>query len=111
MAKEIIVLEVKSTTPDVLQIRYLLWLTTPKPIPTSAGSQWSGANASEISAIQAGTTIEEQFVQNFPQSFGTANIKAFLNAHWNDRQNYLNSIIQPGQYYGVFYDSSTLWSA
>jgi len=112
MAKEVIILEVNTNTPNQMAVHYLLWLTSTKPVPRpNFNSQWTGASAGETSALQAGTVVEESYSVTFPQSFGTGNIKTFVQDHYNDRQAYFTSQTQPGQYYGVYYDSSTGWSA
>jgi hypothetical protein len=113
MAKQIIVLDVDGISRGgEITVHYLLWLTTALPVAKPGiQSQWSGASGAEVAALAAGTTIEEGYSRSFPISYTTAQIKAYLNAHFASRQNFLTGAPQPGEFFGVFYDSGTLWSA
>ncbi len=110
-AKEVIVLEISETSQSEITIRYLLWLTTTVPVARpSATSQWSGASASEIAAIAAGTTIEQVRSKTFPGTLTKAQIQAILAADFAAQQAQLAAVTQPGQFYGVYFDG-TGWSA
>lgn len=110
MAKEIIIL---GTTQNSLwtNINCVLWF----PITTGAktqsnGSVWAGASTTENSAIQAGTVLEEQNTFQFPTSTATANMKAYLQQYWTNRNAQINGV-GPGLYQNVYDDSTTGWSA
>ncbi len=76
----------------------------------TAGSSWSGASPAENAAIQAGTVLEEGQSFTFPVGTLVATIKDTLNKAWTQRNTAIGGI-GPNQYFGVFYDGTTLWSA
>jgi hypothetical protein len=92
-------------------IRYLLWLTTVTPV-FSAGvvSSWFGASAQENAALVTGNTIEMPRSFSFPSSTSKANIQSAIQADFVAQQAALVAAIQPGLYFGVYYDG-TGWSA
>ena len=110
-AKEVIVLAIRTSTPAVINVQYALWLTTLVPVPQpGAVSVWTGASAQENAAIAAGLVIEETRARDFPNTLTKAQIEGFLQAEFQAGQAYLQSVAQPGQFYGVFFDG-TGWSA
>ena len=113
MSKQCIVLETNSVAnPGVINVRYLLWLTTASPVVNnSRTSAYSLASAGEIAAIQAGTTIEEQYTVQFPSTMPISEMKVYLNRHITSRQNYWNSVPGPASFFQVFFDSVSGWSA
>jgi len=113
MAKEVIVLRVDSKTiPGSLIINYLLWLTTTSPVSApSFTTQFPGATAGEIAALQAGTTIEESYSVPFPNSLTKAQVELFLQSHASSRQAAFSAGTQPGAFFGTFFDSLTGWSS
>lgn len=113
MAKEIIILELNPNVPaGVVSVHYLLWLNSPSPLPNvNFVSQFANASAAEKTALQNGTVVEESYMQAFPSSLTTTQIKVFLNAHYTSRQAYWTSIPGPGTAFGVFFDSVSGWSA
>lgn len=109
--KQIVILEVNTNVPNMLNVHYLMWLPVTKPIPKpSFSSAWTGASGAETAALQAGTIVEENYNEQFGASEATSVIKAHLLAKWNDRNAYFQSQAAPGQFFGVYYDGSTLWS-
>lgn len=112
MSKQVVVLDISQVDQFNLNVRYLLWVTTTKPIPKpSISSQWTGASASEVTALQAGTTVEFQRTRPFPPSATKAQIQAILQADYAAAQAASDAATPSGQFYGVFFDSSTGWSA
>lgn len=113
MAKQVIVLSVDAKSlPAIINVRYLLWLTTPTPVPApNFISQWTGILPQETADLQKGGIIEEGYNQAFPVTLNHDQIELFLLAHYQARQNFLASTVQPGAFYGTFYDSGTGWSA
>lgn len=110
-AKQIVILDIQGGTSNMMTVNYLFWLTTAQPIAKPGlQSRWAGASAGEISAIQAGTTIEEPYSVTVASATSTVTLKALLNAQFTARQNYFTSQLNPGAWYGIYYDSSTAWS-
>lgn len=110
MAKQIIALS-KTTNgaQDTFMIAFWYAITSGAQTRTS-GSQWSGASAAENTAIQNGTVMEEVTSFSFPVNAAAATIKDVLNKAWTTRNSEINGI-GPNQFFGVFFDSSTGWSA
>lgn len=108
-AKEVVILSVSNQSGGI-NLRYILWLTTTQPVPSSGTvSQWTGASVQESSALTSGTTIEIGKSQFFPSSLSEAQIQAFIASDFSAQQTAISSAIQPGQFYGVYYDGSG-WS-
>jgi hypothetical protein len=108
-AKQVIVLQV-TPSPNFIGVQALCWTTTINGIPQSQGSQWIGASNLENNAIKAGTTIEQTLnVQPYPSSYSKAQIQADLQARCNSLQSTLSTGVQPGQFFGGYFDG-TAWS-
>jgi hypothetical protein len=110
MAKQIIIL---GTNQNSLwtNISCVLWYPITSGAKTqTTGSVWSGAAAAENSAIQAGTVLEEQNTFQFPTNLPTANMKAFLQQYYANRNAQINGV-GPGLYQNVYDDNATGWSA
>ena len=108
-AKQVVVLSI-SAQPGGNQVSYLLWLTTLNPVPNSSlSSRFPNVSAQEVTAIQAGTTIEVGRNAFFPSSLSEATIEAYAAADFAGQQAVLEAAIQPGQFLGVYYDG-TGWS-
>jgi hypothetical protein len=110
-AKETVMLNASTPSAGQIAIRYLLWLTTVTPV-FSAGaiSQWVGASAQENAALITGNTIEMGRSFNFPATSTKTEIQAAMQSDFVAQQAALVASIQPGVYYGVYYDG-TGWSA
>jgi hypothetical protein len=112
MAKQVIVLTVSQQDAFTLVVNYLLWLTTTSPVPKpNFNSVWTGPSSAETAALQAGTTVEFQKTRNFPPTATKSQIEALLQADFTAAQTALTAAIPSGQFYGVFFDSVTGWSA
>jgi hypothetical protein len=115
MAKQVIVLESNPADGGFINIRAAMWYPVTAgqevPIPTLTKSAWAAASAQEVSDLQAGRVIEEVNAYKFPNSYSTATIKTELQSIYNARKAYLATVPFQGQYYGVFWDSVTGWSA
>lgn len=111
MAKEIIALSQDSDgTNQTIQFAMWYQITSGvEPRPTFV-SAWTGASAADNTALQNGTVKEEIYVHTFPIGTPAANIKAVVNQAWTQRNAQLNGIGR-NQFYGVFFDSATGWSA
>lgn len=110
MAKEVIILNTIAGVGGMTSVQYVMWLVPPGaavvPNPNFISS-YAGATASEISALQLGTTIEQVFTSEYPSSFTLAAIETDLLAKYNTAQAALTSGINPIQWYGTYYDSGT----
>lgn len=105
MAKQVIILGTDpNSAPGLMNIRYLLWLTPAVPLPKPGGSAYSGASAPEVSALTAGTVIEEEYTQSVPLTFSQGQIEDFTTAHWAARQTYYNSYKGPGSLHNMYID-------
>lgn len=115
MAKQIVVLETNPADGGFINIRCCFWFPVTVgqelPRPDLVASAWKAAAPGDLSALQAGTILEEVNSYRYPSSFTAANIKTELVAAYNARKAYLLSIPFQGQYYGVFFDSVAGWSA
>jgi len=116
MAKEIIALRVRPGSGSTnIDVTWLFWLAVPAgqeiALPVGAASVWPGASAAENAAIQAGQVIEEQHGAQWPAGTPAATIKAALVSAFTARQAIVNGQPNPNQYFGVFFDSVTGWSA
>ena len=110
MAKQIIVTSY-SQNDTSMTIGCVFWYPITQGAKAQAsGSTWSGASTAENQAIQNGSVLEEGQSFSFPVSAAVTTIKDVLNKAWTQRNNAIAGI-GPAQYFGVFYDSSTLWSA
>jgi hypothetical protein len=110
MAKEIISL---GATNGGLTVTYttLFWfpITSGAKAQTS-GSVWSGASTAENTAIQNGSVLEVQQSFSFPTGTSVTNVKAYLQQAWTNLNTQINGV-GPASTAGVYYDSSTGWSA
>ena len=109
MAKQIIVLS-QNSNGTTINYSFAFWFAITSGPATSGNSVWTGASAAENAAITSGTVKEE--VQSFSFAIGTpaATIKSVVNQAWTERNSQINGI-GPNQFYGVFFDSATGWSA
>jgi len=107
-AKECIILSVTVPQAGQFNIRYLLWLTTVSPI-AGGTSAWTGASAQENAALTAGTTIEVQRSVTFPSTSTQTEIITSMAADFAAQQAALAGSVQPGTYYGIYFDG-TGWS-
>lgn len=114
MAKQIIVLVTgKGPGGDTL-VNWLFWLAVAAgrelPLP-GAVSAWTGASVAENAAIAAGTVIEVAHAAQYPANFTKSQIEAKLSAQFTTEQAALTAAPNPMQFFGVFFDSVTGWSA
>lgn len=110
MAKQIIALQQSSNGTDVsYQVAFWFPITSGAQTQT-AGSAWTGASAAENQAIQNGSVKEEIVGYTFPVGTPATAIKAILQQAWTERNAQINGV-GPNQFYGVFFDSVTGWSA
>ena len=110
MAKKIIVIGA-TTSPIIYNVNVLFWYPITSGQKSTTGvSAWPGASAVENTAIQNGSVLEEQQSFQFPIGTTTANMKAYLDQYWTNRNSNLNGV-GPGLFANVFEDSVTGWSA
>jgi hypothetical protein len=104
-AVEIIFLQ-STVNGNQVTISYLLWLTTVTGVvDTTRTSAWPAATASQIKAIQNGTTIEIPRTLIIPlTSFTKTNTQSWAQNDFLANQTSLENGIQPGQYFGQFCD-------
>lgn len=107
-AKQVVVLIV-SSVPNFTNVSAICWLSTTAGIVVSNGSNWTGASASENNAIKAGTTLEQSLSVSYPSTYSAAQIQSDLQARCNGLQATLAAGVQPGSFYGGFYDGAG-WS-
>ena len=107
-AKKIIWL-VTNTVDGGYSVNYLLWLTTQQPVARAgATSAWPNAATEENNAIAAGTFLEISRTQFFPLNTSLANAEAQMVNDYNAQQSNLAASVQPGQFYGNFFDTGWL---
>lgn len=114
MAKEVVVLRTFLGPGGDRNVNFLLWLSVPagSEIPIPGGtSDWAGASAAENTAIANGQILEEVYSTQYPQTMTVAQIKADLVSRYNARQAQVTARPNPNQFYGVFFDSVSGWSA
>lgn len=109
MAKQVIVLSILTPNGAEIQVNYLLWLTTTAGMNGIANSAWNGASAAEKAAIQSGTTIEVIRSKTFPNTATKTEVQVQLQKDYIAQQAALANSVQPGQFFGMFMDS-TGWS-
>lgn len=113
MAKQVIVLETNASDGGFITVRAAMWfpLTNPIAQAPSLESAWPGRSQAEVDALRAGTVKEEVRQFQFPTGTSTAAMKTQLQADYTARATWLAAQPPMGQYFGVFFDSATGWSA
>lgn len=113
MAKQVIILSIDQGDPGLINVNCAFWIAVPpgSEIPQSTGrSAWSGASTAELTALQNGTVLEKTNSFVFSSAKTKAQIEADLAAAFNSLQTAFTT--RPvGQFFGVFLDSATGWSA
>jgi hypothetical protein len=110
MAKQIILIN-GGKTRDQLTYQVAFWYPISSQAQTKTnGSIWTGATTAENTAIQNGSVLEEVEPFNFPGSTTLGTIKDTLSSRWVTRNSQIAGV-GPNQYVGIFFDSSTFWSA
>lgn len=66
-------------------------------------SAWASASAAENTAIQNGSIIEEVQTFQFPSGLSAANVEAFLNQYFTNRNAQINNI-GPGLFANIGYN-------
>lgn len=110
MSKRVIVL---GTTfdPVVSTINAVFWYPIAStPVPTVGSSLWALASVAEVTALQAGTVIEEGRSFQYPTGLSSVSIEAFLLQYWTNRNTQIAGT-GLGTLVNVFNDSITNWSA
>jgi hypothetical protein len=114
MAKQIIVLDVSKPNASDINVHWVFWLYPAAgrevPLP-NATSLWRGAQPADITALQAGTVVEEPDAVQYPAGSTKVQIEADLVARYNARAAAFAAKQNPNQFYGVFFDSATGWSS
>ncbi len=113
MAKQVIVLDTNASDGGFISIRVALWFPMTNPIVQSGtlDSVWPGRSQAEVDALRAGTVKEEVRIFQFPIATAGAVIKSALQADYTARAAFLAAQPPVGQFFGVFFDSVTGWSA
>jgi hypothetical protein len=88
------------------QVNYVLWLTTTSPVAGTGISGYTSATSQEKAALQLGNFIEVGRSEFFPLSTTLANAEAQLQNDYAAQQSQLASSVQPGQFFGNFYDGT-----
>lgn len=101
-AKRVIWLQT-TTVSGGYQVSYLLWLTTTAPVAGKT-SAWGAASAAENNALSAGALIEIPRTQFFPAGTSLVNAETFMASDWTANQNALAASVQPGAFFGNFFD-------
>jgi hypothetical protein len=104
VAKKVIWLQT-TTIQGGYQVSYVLWLTTTQPVAGTGSSAYLSATSQEKAALLAGNFIEISRTQFFPLSTTLANAEAQLQNDFNAQQSALAASVQPGQFYGNFFDT------
>jgi hypothetical protein len=107
MAKQVIILSSSTLTGGMTSYEFAFWIVplTAQVVPNPGFvSAFSGASGAEISALQAGTTVEVVQTTSYPTSFSLASIEADLLTKYTAAQSAYTSGVNPIQYYGTYYD-------
>jgi hypothetical protein len=92
MPNQIIVVS-SSISNSMLNLNLVFWYVITSGIKTTTGvSAWPNASTAENAAIQAGTILEEQNAFSFPMGLSAANIEAFLNQFWTNRNTAIGGV-------------------
>jgi hypothetical protein len=87
-------------------VNYVLWIATTSGVAGKA-SVWSGASSSENAALNSGQWIEvSRPAQFFPLGTTLASAETQLALDWVSQQSLQTGSVQPGQFYGDFYDGT-----
>jgi len=122
MAKQIVLLDISENQPGIVNIRCVFWLPVtsgyPSPSFVSSYLDINNTDPAVLTALQAGTILEEVHVFQFPTgsiatSWTTVEliIKAFYDSRKNYREGVTSALPDPGSKYKIFNDSVTGWSA
>ena len=87
------------------QVNYLLWIATTNGV-AGKSSSWSGASSAENNLLGSGGLIEIPRSQFFPLGTTLANAEAQMQNDWAAEQSQLSASVQPGQFFGNFYDGT-----
>lgn len=107
-AKKIVLLDTPQSGTGV-DAHYICWNTTQQPVPhPGATSAWTAVASEENAAIAAGIFIES--LRSLPVPTGTtlAQAQALMLTDCNQIQSTLAAGVQPGQFYGDYYDAGWL---
>jgi hypothetical protein len=107
-AKKIIMLDTPQSGTGV-DAHYVCWSTTQQPVPhPGTTSAWTGATSEENAAISAGVVMET--LRSLPVPTGTtlAQAQALMLTDCNQLQSTLAGGVQPGQFYGDYFDTGWL---
>lgn len=96
---------VTSTVQGGYQVNYVLWLATTQPVAGRV-SAWSGASTSENNALSSGSLIEVNRTIFFALGTTLAAAEAAIQQDWIAQQNALAASVQPGAFFGNFFDGS-----
>lgn len=120
----IVILDINSLTPGLVTVRAVFWFDQqagyPLPGFVSAYQNLNVKFPAVLTALQAGTMVEEQYVFTFPQDWVAtfwANVENHIFSAWQDRNNWRLGIFPvalpaAGAKYEVFYDTTlNAWSA
>jgi hypothetical protein len=102
------VIVLTKTTDDV---SCAFWADVPSARQTfyadaSKKSVWTGALASDNTALQNGAVVEQIFVQRTPQGSTIPTIEAALQAAWQNFQNEITNV-NPWGFYGSTWNGTT----
>lgn len=101
----------KSSNAGYDTYQFAMWYTITSGLaPRTAGSAFTGATTPENTAIQSGSVLEEIESYTVPTGIQPTTIKDIALCRWAVRQSQLNGV-GPQQYFGVYDDSVTGWSA
>jgi hypothetical protein len=107
--KNVIILERLRPASEAMSFRYALWADVPAArqefFARSGGSRFSGATAAENDAINTGQVAERIEDMSVDKAATVAQIKAALEARWNDFQAEINR--NQWDVYGTFWNGTT----
>lgn len=104
-ARQIVVLDTPGASQAEVTVNYILWLTTQQGVAVSSTSQVVGATTAELAAIGAGRFKEvARPSKTFPSGTTLAQIKTILQADYVAQQAALAANVQPGQFFGNYFD-------
>lgn len=111
--KEIMALSIGQPQGGFQSISFVMWFPVaagnamPQPNFKSAWPDISTKDPALLSALQAGTIIEEATATVLPASLTSAQLQVILQAAWTSRNSYLAGVPPQGQYYGFYFDGTT----
>ena len=110
---KIIILE--RLSPSQVSVRFAMWADVPAArqafyADANKKSAWTGANASDLTALQNGSVLERVETLTMDSAATVPNIKASLQSRYTIFQDEVTNTDKAYQFYGTTWDGTT-WVA